>query len=112
MGIERWWRLYSRRMPVGSLGNQGSPAVFLNMASLQMLELAMTTKTKSKFNPEAVDRLDLPLWGAKEIAVTIRRTERATRRLLDLGMLPATKIGGHWTSTPRRLLGRFEGKAS
>ena len=53
----------------------------------------------SSYDPE----LDAPVWGAKEIAAVIKRTERATYHLLEQGHLDADKIGGSWRSSRRRL---------
>jgi hypothetical protein len=47
--------------------------------------------------------LDTPIWGAAEIAREIGRSERATFHLLESGSLPATKVGGRWVTSPRRL---------
>lgn len=63
--------------------------------------------------------LDRPLWGAEAIGreaglidddgkVEVRRAFY----LLEKGLLPATKIGGTWTSTPRRLRKVFCGEAA
>jgi hypothetical protein len=52
--------------------------------------------------------LDLPLWGAEAIGrVAVLLNEdgtvdiRRTFYLLEKGLLPATKVGNAWTSTPR-----------
>jgi hypothetical protein len=62
----------------------------------------------------AVDPLDLPIWGAKNIAVAANLLnekgepdERKAFHLLQTGALPATKISDTWVSTPRRLRDRF-----
>ena len=46
---------------------------------------------------------DRVLWGAKAIGAEVDRTERQAFYLLEVGLLPGTKIGKTWTSTPRRL---------
>jgi hypothetical protein len=48
--------------------------------------------------------LDRPAWGAKAIGRVINRTERQAFHLLEKGLLPATKVGQCWVSTPRKLL--------
>jgi hypothetical protein len=54
--------------------------------------------------------LDAPLWGAEEIAPVIKRKLHQTYHLLERGHLPATKVGGTWTSTLRRLRSFFGGE--
>ena len=49
------------------------------------------------------DDLDKILWGAREIAPVIRRSERQVHYLLENGRIDATKTGKIYTSTPRRL---------
>jgi hypothetical protein len=58
---------------------------------------------------EIVGDLDRPVWGAEAIGRVIDRTEGETFYLLANGHLDAKKIGGRWTSTPRRLLRSLEG---
>ena len=53
---------------------------------------------------EVVDPIDRPVWGAAAIGRVIRRSEAEVFYLLGNGLLDANKIGGRWTSTPRRLL--------
>jgi hypothetical protein len=53
--------------------------------------------------------LDRPVWGAKAIGEVVSRSERQASYLLEKGLLPATKVGKLWTSTPRRLLGLVNG---
>jgi hypothetical protein len=57
--------------------------------------------------------LDRPIWGAKNIASVINRTERQTYHLLEKGHLDAGKKGATWTSSIRRLLlsGERRGRA-
>jgi len=44
------------------------------------------------------------VWGAQAIAAVWRANERRTFRLLATGMLPATKVGGRWVASRRKLL--------
>jgi hypothetical protein len=63
---------------------------------------------ESKFADNVLgDVLDIPLWGARAISKQINRSERQTYFLLEEGHLPARKIGGTWTSTPRALRAHF-----
>jgi hypothetical protein len=48
-----------------------------------------------------------PVWGVREIARIIGRTERQTYHLLGQGHLDASRVGGRWVSTRRRLLKRI-----
>ena len=48
--------------------------------------------------------LDRPIWGATAIGEVIGRGKRATFHLLEAGHLDASRIGGRWVSTRRRLL--------
>ena len=50
-------------------------------------------------DPEIIDDLDAPVWGAAEIAQVIKRTEDQTFHLLKKGRLDADKVGKFWTST-------------
>jgi hypothetical protein len=56
--------------------------------------------------PEHQDEL---LWGAKAIGEAINRSERQTLHLLEVGAIPAKKVGGrHVTTTGalrRQILG-------
>jgi hypothetical protein len=58
-----------------------------------------------KINP-----LDKPLRGYKQISDYLEEDYAATRYKLSKGILDATKIGGVWYSTPRRLLAQFGGR--
>ena len=56
------------------------------------------------------DHLDLTCWGARAIGVAANVVDkngkprmRAVYHLLENGLLPATKVGKTWVSTPRRL---------
>jgi hypothetical protein len=53
---------------------------------------------------EIFDPLDRPVWGAEAIGRVIDRSEGEAFYLLGKGLLDATKKGGRWISTPRRLL--------
>ena len=50
------------------------------------------------------DQLDKPIWGVRNIARVIDRTERATYYLLENGALPAKKVQGRYVSTQRVLI--------
>ena len=52
------------------------------------------------YHPE----LDRPIWGAKNIGEAIDRTERQAFYLLEQGHIDASKVGGVWCSSKRRLL--------
>jgi hypothetical protein len=69
----------------------------------------MLKLTEQHMASPKIDDLDRPVWGAAAIAGIIEKTEAQTLYLLSRGKLSATKIGGRWTSTPRRLLGQFAG---
>jgi hypothetical protein len=56
------------------------------------------------------DDLDRPVWGAHEIAQIVNLTRKQAFRLLEQGHLDATKLGGKWVSTRRRLLARIAGE--
>jgi hypothetical protein len=53
--------------------------------------------------------LDRPLWGAREIGAVLNRSERKTYYMLEQGLLPATKVGKVWVTTPRRLMALVNG---
>jgi hypothetical protein len=53
---------------------------------------------------DLVDPLDRPIWGAEAIGRVIDRSEAQAFHLLSQKLLDADKVGGRWTSTPRRLL--------
>jgi hypothetical protein len=62
----------------------------------------------------AIDPLDVPIWGAKAIALASNLLnengepdERRAYYLLQNNHLPATKVNDTWVSTPRRLRDRF-----
>lgn len=52
------------------------------------------------------------LWGAKAIGDEVNRNERQAFYLLEAGLLPGTKIGKIWVSTPRRLHARLGDEAA
>jgi hypothetical protein len=63
------------------------------------------------------DLLDTPIWGAAAIAryanIVDKNGKPNLRRayhLLENAFLPGTKVGGKWTSTPRRLQRKFSGE--
>lgn len=56
--------------------------------------------------------LDRPIWGVKQIAKIVDRTERQTFHMLQSGQLPASKIGDRWVSTRRRLLAPIMGNVA
>jgi len=48
--------------------------------------------------------LDTPIWGVRNIAKVINRTERQTFYLIASGKLPSVRdVGGRKVSTPRKL---------
>lgn len=51
------------------------------------------------------ETMDL-VWGAREIARAIKRTERQVFYLLQTGALPARRVGGRWCAD-RQALRRF-----
>jgi hypothetical protein len=53
-------------------------------------------------NPQDIADDDI-LWGAKEIAKAINRSENEVYHLLSKERLPARKIGSIWVSTRRQL---------
>jgi hypothetical protein len=60
------------------------------------------------YNPD----LDGLVWGAAAIAKIVNRNVRQTFHLLEQGHLDADKVGGLWSSSPRRLLfGNFKATA-
>jgi hypothetical protein len=65
------------------------------------------------------DDLDRPLWGAEAIGREANVLNgagnvdlRKTFYLLENGLLPGTKVGRQWTSTPRRIRRVFDGEAA
>jgi hypothetical protein len=58
------------------------------------------------------DSLDLPVWGAMAIGVTVNLKERQAFYKLEAGLLDADKVGKSWVSTKRRLLAQFRGNRS
>ena len=47
------------------------------------------------------------IWGAKKIAAFIGRSPETTWRLLEKGLIPATKLGSKWVTTPGKLKEAF-----
>jgi hypothetical protein len=47
--------------------------------------------------------LDRPRWGVPAIAEVVHLTVSQTYYALEKGFLPASKVGGKWVSTRRRL---------
>jgi hypothetical protein len=72
----------------------------------------MTTATNTP--PIGGDDFDLdrPIWGAKAIAPEIGKNKQQTFRLLEAGLIPATKINKQWVTTRRRLRRFFDGASS
>jgi hypothetical protein len=69
-------------------------------------------------SPPKID-LDTPVYGAAAIATVAGLVDkhgkprvRAVYHLLEKGLLPASKIGDTWTSTPRRLRAIANGEAA
>ena len=56
--------------------------------------------------------LDVPVWGAKEIAIIINRSPRQTFHMLSSGVLPAKKVGDRYVSTKRKLLDAVLGEVA
>ncbi|WP_262514224.1 DNA-binding protein [Agrobacterium tumefaciens] len=59
---------------------------------------------------EQIEQSDV-IWGAGEIAKAIGTTERATYHMLELGKIPARKIGKRWVASRTKLQQHFEGEA-
>ncbi|AIK43094.1 hypothetical protein [Brucella anthropi] len=57
------------------------------------------------------NELDL-IWGAKNIALEIRRTQRQTFALLEKGEIPGQRIGGRWVVERGKLKAFFLGEAA
>jgi len=57
---------------------------------------------------QIIDDLDRPIWGASAISGVIGRSESETNYLLINRRIDASKNGGRWVSTPRRLLRSLE----
>ncbi|CAA0096921.1 Uncharacterised protein [Starkeya nomas] len=52
------------------------------------------------------------VWGVKEIAKLLGRTERQTFHMLNSGHLPANKIGERWVASRKKLLAAVLGEAA
>jgi hypothetical protein len=61
-------------------------------------------------NLPQIDDLDRPVWGAEAFGQIINRDVTHVFYMLNNGLLDADKIGRRWVSTPRRLLGQFNGQ--
>jgi len=48
--------------------------------------------------------LDEPVWEVEAISKILRRTPRQTYHMLQAGHVDASRVGGRWCSTKRRLL--------
>jgi excisionase family DNA binding protein len=55
------------------------------------------------------DILDQPVWNADEMAKVLGRTKRQVFHMLHSGHIDASRIGGRWVSTRRRLLKNIVG---
>jgi hypothetical protein len=55
------------------------------------------------------DAMDVPLWGAREIARVLNVKPRKAFYLLEYKLVDGTKIGSQWVSTRRRLLRSIAG---
>lgn len=58
---------------------------------------------------------DAPIWGADGIAAELNISRRKAYHLLYSDLIDASKVGAHWVSTRRRLLGKIarpEGEAA
>lgn len=65
------------------------------------------------------ENLDRPIWGAENIAREAGLVDddgnvdvRKAFYLLEKGLLPGTKVGRLWASTPRRIRRAFAGEAA
>ncbi len=58
-----------------------------------------------------VDALDL-VWGIKEIAKFIGRTERQAFYMASEGKIPAKQVGGRWVASRQKLIDFFLGDAA
>jgi hypothetical protein len=63
-------------------------------------------QTNDSLAADAIGGDDTVLWGAESIGAALNLTARQAFHLLERGHLPATKIGGRWASTKRKLLAR------
>src|SRR5690349_19792852 len=69
------------------------------MRSCLVSDQALPTRLSTSTAPISCGAEDM-LYGAKEIATFIRRTERQTVWLLESGRLPAFKVGSGWRMRP------------
>jgi hypothetical protein len=49
------------------------------------------------------------VWGARDIARVLGRSERSTFHLLESGHLPARRVGGRWVVSRKKLLTAING---
>ena len=56
-------------------------------------------------------RLDL-IWGCRDIAKMIGRSERSTFGMLEKGELPARQVNGRWVIERGKLIAFFTGEAA
>jgi hypothetical protein len=60
-----------------------------------------------------LDKTPTLIWGARDIAAHIGKTERATFHMLELGQIPgAKKFGKQWALNPAVLQRSFEESAA
>lgn len=50
------------------------------------------------------------IWGARDIAKAIGKTERATFHMLERGVIPARRVGARWVADRAALLGFLSGE--
>jgi hypothetical protein len=55
-------------------------------------------------HPQRATDLDDPIWGVRNFAPIIKRSERQTFHLIKTKQLDVTRKGALYVSTPRRLL--------
>jgi hypothetical protein len=75
-------------------------------------EAAVDADAPKLQSPDNADDLDAPIWGAPAISAEIRKGLQATYHLIKTGSIPATKLGGQWVTTRRRLRAAFNGSVS
>jgi hypothetical protein len=62
-----------------------------------------TTPNRKTASPDLV-------WGGEAIAKVINREPAPTFRMLELGHLPARKVGGRWAASRSKLLAYLAGE--
>ena len=80
----------------------GAHGSTLGASALSNGEPALAETPVVQENKSEPQNLDL-IWGAKNIATAINRTERETFHLLKKKKLPAKKIEGRWISSLEKL---------